>query len=393
MKCLWVWVVVVFAQPVRDKDYAAERKKLERRRQQIEVELRQTQELLLHTRKERHRSLTELSLLRRQINLREKLLQSLQQEMTLLDQDIYQLAQLSQSLERDLRRLYRNYIWTLYLLDKTQRQMNPWLWILSAESFRQAYERLFYFRAVSRFRQEQLQLIQRTHRFFLSRSASLRKSREEKNRLLLLYIEQAQALQRSQAEKKALFHQLRQQELSYKSQIHRARRELEQIQRKIDELIRAELEAARKATPTVAERRITGAFEQNKGNLPWPIASDQAVVTSPFGTVEDESGGFITNHGVYLAGPNNTEVRAIFGGRVTAVTTIPTQGKVVIIQHGTYRTVYAHLKEVFVQPGQNVSILTPIGRISSENGEPCQLYFLIYKGKTPVNPLEWVASR
>ncbi|MCX8111704.1 MAG: peptidoglycan DD-metalloendopeptidase family protein [Bacteroidia bacterium] len=398
---LWIGFLMLFFVGIgwaqiqtRLTDFSTERKKLERRRQQIEMELRQSQELLQQTRKERQRSLAELSLLRRQIALRERLLYSLQQELNLLEQDIYRLATVSQALERDLRRLYRNYVWMLYLLDKTQRQISPWVWILSAESFRQAYERLFYFRAVSRFRQEQLQLINRTQQFLQSRSLALKKNREEKNRLMLLYVQQAQALQRTQAEKRELYRALRQKESSYRQRLAQSRKELERIQKRIDELIRVEVEQAQKISLTAAERRLAGAFEQNKGNLPWPIASDRLVVTSPFGTVEDESGGLVTNHGVYLAGPPEAEVRAVFSGKVTAVTSIPGQGKVVIIQHGPYRTVYARLRDTFVQPGQTVSLLTPIGRLgtSSEN-EPPQLYFLIYKGKTPVNPLEWVASR
>ncbi|MEN3040812.1 MAG: peptidoglycan DD-metalloendopeptidase family protein [Bacteroidia bacterium] len=375
-------------------DFSAERKRLERRRQQIEAELRQSQELLQQTRKERQRSLVELSLLRRQIALREKLLQSLQQELSLLEQDIYQLATLNQALERDLRRLYRNYVWTLYLLDKTQRQISPWIWILSAESFRQAYERLSYFRAVSRFRQEQLQLIERTQKFLLSRSEALRKNRAEKNNLLLLYAQQTQALQQAQQEKKEIYRSLRLKESSYRQRLAQSHRELEKIQKRIDELIRAEVEQAQRTNLTASERRLAGAFEHNKGNLPWPIASDRLVVTSPFGTVEDESGGLVTNQGVYLAGPPEAEVRAVFSGKVTAVTTIPGQGRVVIIQHGPYRTVYARLRETYVQPGQSVSILTPIGRLGGPtDNEPPQLYFLIYKGKSPLNPLEWVASR
>lgn len=391
---LWLCYLSLQSGYAQTRELSAERKKLERRRQQIEQELKQTQTLLQQTRREKKRSLAELSLLHRQIALREKLLYSIQQELALLDQDIYQLATLHQALEKDLRRLYRNYIWTLYLLDKTQRQMNPWIWLLSAESFQQAYERLFYFRAVSRFREEQLHLIERTQRFLAARTQSLQKSRAEKAQLLLLYAEQAQALQRTRAEKKALYQQLRQKESSYRQRLSQSRQELLRIQQRIDALIRTEVEQAQKVAISAGEKRLASAFEQNKGLLPWPIASDKAVVASPFGTVEDASGGLITNHGVYLAGPPEAEVRAVFSGKVTAVTSIPGQGKVVIIQHGPYRTVYARLKEVWVQPGQQVALLTPIGKLgqSTEN-EPPQLYFLIYKGKTPINPLEWIASR
>ncbi len=372
---------------------AVERKRLERRRLLIQQELSQTQELLSQTRQARQRSLAEIALLRREIALREKLLFGIQQELALLDQDIYQLSNLSHALYRDLQKLWRNYLWTLYLMDKMQNHLSPWLWLLTAETFQQAYARLLYLRAISRFREEQLQLIRRTYAYLQSRSVALRQSREEKARLLGLYAQQASALEKSRQEKRAIYQNLREKEATYKQRLAVTRKELEKVQKRIDELIRLEIEAQRKRDLSAAEVRLGGAFEQNKGQLPWPVASDRAVITSPFGTVEDESGGVITNQGVYMAVPAQAEVRAIFGGKVTAVTSLPVQGKVVIIQHGSYRTVYAGLKEAFVQPGQVVSILTPIGRMPEGSGDPPQLYFLIYQGKTPLNPLQWIVGR
>ncbi len=375
------------------RDLAAERRQLERRRLALEQELSQAQVLLGQTRKARQKSLTELALLRRQISLQERVLHNIQQELVLLEQDIYQLATLSQALFRDLKKLYRNYLWTLYLLDKTKNQLSPWFWILSADSFRQAYARLLYLRAISRFREEQLRLIQRTQLYLESRSQALQKNRAEKVRLLTLYGKRAQELEKARKEKRALYAELRRKETSYKRKADFSRKELVRIQKKIDELIQLELKAQRRQNLSAAELRINGAFEQNKGLLPWPIASDQVVVTSTFGTVEDESGGLVPNQGIYLAAPPGTEVRAIFGGKVTAVTTLPVQGKVVIIQHGNYRTVYAGLQEAYVQVGQQVSILTPIGKMPERRDSPPQLYFLVYQGRNPLNPLQWIAAR
>ena len=387
------WLVLSSLSAQKTPNYAVERKQLERQRLALQQELEQTQTLLSQTRQARQKSLAELALLRREITLREKLLQSIQQELALLDQDIHHLSALNLALYRDLTRLWRNYLWMLYLVDKLQNQLSPWVWIFTAESFQQAYYRLLYLRAISRFREEQLRLIRRTQAYLQNRSAALRQSREEKARLLALYAQQTVELEKSRKEKRQLYQSLQEKERSYKQQLSEFRKKLEKIQKRIDELIRLELEAQRKRDLTAAEVRIAGAFEQNKGLLPWPVESDKAVITSPFGTVEDESGGTITNQGVYIAVPSGAEVRVIFGGKVTAVTTLPLQGKVVIVQHGTYRTVYAGLEETYVQSGQQVAILTPIGRMPHTSGEPPQLYFLIYHGKTPQNPLQWIGRR
>lgn len=223
-------IINLWAQKI--PNYAAERKQLERQRLLLQQELEQTQNLLAQTRQARQKSLAELALLRREIALREKLLLSIQQELTLLEQDIHHLSALYQALHRDLQRLWRNYLWTLYLIDKMQNQLSPWIWIFTAESFQQAYHRLLYLRAILRFREEQLRLIRRTQAHLQARSAALRQSREEKARLLALYAQQTASLEKSRQEKRNLFKALREKERFYKERLAQSRKELEKIDRK-----------------------------------------------------------------------------------------------------------------------------------------------------------------
>ena len=60
------------------------------------------------------------------------------------------------------------------------------------------------------------------------------------------------------------------------------------------------------------------------------------------------------NNGIDITTTKNAEVRSVFEGKVTSVLIIPGAGRVVMVSHGEYRTVYANLQEVYVKKGDFV---------------------------------------
>jgi murein DD-endopeptidase MepM/ murein hydrolase activator NlpD len=87
-------------------------------------------------------------------------------------------------------------------------------------------------------------------------------------------------------------------------------------------------------------------------------------------------------------------VRAVFEGVVTAVVDVPSSGKVVMIRHGEFLTVYANLKDVFVKAGDKVEIKKNIGTILyDEDDGKTDLQFQIWKGQDKINPEEWLYNK
>ncbi|MFM8958827.1 MAG: murein hydrolase activator EnvC family protein [Bacteroidota bacterium] len=68
--------------------------------------------------------------------------------------------------------------------------------------------------------------------------------------------------------------------------------------------------------------------------------------------------------------------------------------KTVILRHGQYLTVYAHLSETTVSKGQKVNTGQALGSLHTrqEDGESV-LQFQLWKGTTKVNPLPWLAGK
>lgn len=372
---------------------------LERERVRMEKEIQLTNKLLKETKQVKKQSLNELNLLKKQINLREKLVSSLNDEIGTLENDIYRTMDMIEMMHQDLARLQVEYGEIAWLTYKEQTPVSVMLWLFSSESFYQAYRRLQYFREFSRYRKNQIRIIRSTQVFLTRKTQELNYKRNEKNQLMGKQQSENFKLVTIKKEKDVLFNSLQMKESEYAKALRDKQKALEKLNQEIDKLIRESMKAnAKKSESGEAESDIlnplSGAFERNKGLLPWPLPSNKGLITGEFGIQKDKDGLEVNNHGIYISTGQNQSVRAIFSGTVTAVKSIPGFGKVVIIGHGRYRTVYTNLKEVLVQEGDKVQGLQEIAIVKTDNqtGET-ELHFQIYKDKVPIDPSEWIANK
>lgn len=127
-----------------------------------------------------------------------------------------------------------------------------------------------------------------------------------------------------------------------------------------------------------------------KGELAWPV---KGKVTQEFGRVGSTRFD-IPYPGIDLWAPIDTPVRAVSSGTVVFADWFHGYGKTVCLDHGEgYITVYAHLSEILVTPGQNVArgeTLARLGDTGSLKGP--HLYFQISKDGEPLDPRDWLAA-
>lgn len=138
------------------------------------------------------------------------------------------------------------------------------------------------------------------------------------------------------------------------------------------------------ATPTT--------FANAYGQLPWPV---QGTLLRRFGKQTDPfTGNAIKSNGIDIQAAPGSTVTAVFDGSVALAKFIDTYGQTVVINHGRYSTVYAHLSGVNVRQGQRVSAGTPIGLVGNSGITDAQnshwLSFEIRYNKSPQDPLSWL---
>ena len=95
------------------------------------------------------------------------------------------------------------------------------------------------------------------------------------------------------------------------------------------------------------------------------------------------------HHGIDIAAPEGTEVRAMSAGRVSYAGTMGGYGNVIFLDHGGGTvTVYAHLSSIGVRSGQEVGHQDVIGRVgSSGSASGAHLHFEVWRDGRSTDPV------
>ena len=202
-----------------------------------------------------------------------------------------------------------------------------------------------------------------------------------------------------EAERIALLRRIESDQLSAEGRLRELRRSEEQLV-----AVLAELEERRQAqlqtrAEAQAEARTQvgsasgGDLSTLAGSLEWPVAGE--VIRGYGRSVHPEFKTVTLNNGINIAAPAGTPVFAVAAGTVEFAADLPGFGLCIILDHDAgYYTLYANLARVFVLRGSHLGrgeILAEIGE-SLDSHRP-QLYFEIRRGRTPLDPTEWLRPR
>ena len=123
------------------------------------------------------------------------------------------------------------------------------------------------------------------------------------------------------------------------------------------------------------------------GRFPWPV---RGRIVGNYG--DTPGGGH--NDGINIAAPLGTPVRAIDAGTVAyAGNEVKGYGNIVLIKHANgLISAYAHLDDVGVKAGDTIAPGQVIAKVGESGGvsQP-QLHFELRRGKTPVDPRDFLS--
>ena len=150
-------------------------------------------------------------------------------------------------------------------------------------------------------------------------------------------------------------------------------------------------EANRNRAEGRAAQPYSGDFAKGQGSLDWPVRGQMVGHFGP--ETHPRFGTTINNNGVDIAAQIGTPVRAVAKGRVEYTSEdYASYGPIVILNHGDgYFTLYAHLSEILVNVGQEITPGQIVGRVGDTGSlKGPILHFEVRKGGTALNPEDWL---
>lgn len=418
--------------------------KLRKEQERLEKSIAITKGLLKKAKSNTEATLSELRVLENQVNYREELLKNFDSQIRSTELKIDEKKQQIVQLEEKLELLVFQYKQLLLYAYKHRSKEGQWMYVFAAKNYNEAVKRKKYLIKIAELQRKQKQIILQHQRLISNEKTTLEKEKQSKITIA----------EQKKLEKEDLLVDKKEQEKNYdklKKAENKLAAEMKLIENKkiilkqrIKEAISAELaaeESRRKAnerkntqknvanntasntsnakvtssdktnttvsstttetpkrTITISETReveLNQSFESNRGRLPWPV--ERGTITEGYGRQLHPKLKeiYTNNNGVDISTHRNANVRSVFDGEVTSVLSIPGAGKIVIIKHGNYRTVYSNLQEVYVSVGTKVKTKQAVGSLLSIDGEALSVsHFEIHQVSNGqinrMNPSSWI---
>jgi septal ring factor EnvC (AmiA/AmiB activator) len=425
------------------------REDLQKQEQTLRKELDELNQLLEKTKKNKKNSLGQLEAIRSKISKRKSLINGIAKQVKILDDAIYNNQLDVQRLNKDLDTLKSRYQKSIVFAYKSRSGYEYLNFLFSAGSFNDAVKRITYLKSYRQNREAQANAIDLSQTDLNAKINILGANKKDRLKTLVVQNEQLKVLVVDQKEQDKIVKQLKSKEQEITAQVRQKEAQRKKMQSALLTIIRREtLEAERKEKERIAKlkssndagkipaknngdaiastktssknskvgnveggltsttdnrpysaletteegREASILFENNKGNLPWPV--DRGNVYIHFG-VENIPGTKLNrkSDGIELALPKGSSVKSVANGVVKYTGDI-NGDLTVFIQHGKYFSTYTHLSSINVTKDQEVRAGTTLGKSGINlDGEGALLFMINNEKGAFFDPESWLKNR
>jgi septal ring factor EnvC (AmiA/AmiB activator) len=392
----WLWVLMLVPVLGLAQDKKAS---LEAQKKRLQQEIVQINSLLKSSAKKRANVLTEVETVQLKMDRQDALIRLTNRQINRLNQEITLNLRNIEQLRVELTKLKKDYTEMVVSARKNQSAQNRLMFVLSSESFWQAYKRMAYMKQYAAYRKQQGEQIATKTKTLQQYTNDLVAQRKDKEQLIRENRDAQKALDTVRARQSSLVQQLKRKEKSYVAQIKKKQKQQAAIDKEINRLIREAIAASNKKAGTKTKnfvltpeaKALAASFATNKGRLPWPV--EKGIVTQKFGTQRHPvvRTTTIKSNGVTLSAPEGSEARSVFEGKVLNIVQFTGSNPIVLVQHGNYITSYKNLSKVYVKKGDKISAKQAIGQIfTNKDTGKTALQFSLFQNTTPQNPALWL---
>ncbi len=429
---VWALCCCTYAQNTREE--------LQKKEQDLQKELTELNKLYSETQSNKKISLKQLAIIKRKINKREELVNSINKQVHQLDETIFTNERDIYRLRRELDTLKVKYGKSIVFAYRNRSSYEYLNFLFSASDFNDAIKRITYLKSYRQNRETQANTIIKSDQLLQEKIGILSSNKKERLTTLQAQGEQLKVLQVDRKEQDQVVQQLQGKEKELSAQIRDREKQRQKTQQAFQAIIRREIEDAKKkeaarlkaladnntaktnVTPdkpsksTMNTEPVTGVatfskdrsytplestpegremsinFENNKGRLPWPASS--GVITAHFG-IEEIPGTKLKrkSDGIEIALPIGSAVRCVADGKILYISE-DDGGQLMIIKHGKYFTGYTNLSSVSVSKGQEVKAGTLLGKSgASIDGEGSFIFQIMNEKSVPIDPEKWLKPR
>ena len=239
-------------------------RKLQSEQASLKQKMAESQNQLATTRKDVKAQLATLQMINGQISDQQKVVTGLQVQIDTLNRRISTHEQELRELEADLTECKRRYTRGVLYMYRNRLMQNKLMFIFSADNFRQMYRRLRYTQEYVKYQRVQGQIIAAKEQAVREKRNLLSGERVVQGKLLTQGKAQQTVLEGQQRNQQVVVTDLNKKQAELQSTLAQQQRQYNALNAKIEQLIRAEIEAAERRRKAEEARRAAEAEARKK---------------------------------------------------------------------------------------------------------------------------------
>ena len=239
-------------------------RKLQSEQATLKQKMAESQNQLATTRKDVKAQLATLQMINGQISDQQKVVTGLQVQIDTLNRRISTHEQELRELEADLTECKRRYTRGVLYMYRNRLMQNKLMFIFSADNFRQMYRRLRYTQEYVKYQRVQGQIIAAKEQAVREKRNLLSGERVVQGKLLTQGKAQQTVLEGQQRTQQGVVTDLNQKQAELQATLAQQQRQYNALNAKIEQLIRAEIEAAERRRKAEEARRAAEAEARRK---------------------------------------------------------------------------------------------------------------------------------
>ena len=396
-------ILIVFVSSVittlNAQNYSEKQKQLELQREKLQAEIKQINSLLFQNTAKEKNLISQTEDLSLKISVRMKLIATNNQQANILQNQINLNEREINNLSNELKILKDDYAKMIQNSYQSKSSKSRLMFLLSSEDFSQAYKRLQYLRQYSEYRTIQGNKIVEKAMTLKETNDILTNQRNKKNEIASDNKQIKKVLQNEQKSQEDIILSLKRKGISLALEIKKKQKRSAAIDREIDRLIKEAIAESNKNKDPLSNefnltpelKKLSKNFVLNKGKLPWPV--DKGIVIQDFGTQPHSiiKTAVIKSNGVTIATVKDANIRAVFDGEVMSILSFKGSNPTILIRHGNYISTYKNIGKVFVKKGDKILSKQVIGEaFTHPSSGKTTIQFGIFEGIKPINPKIWI---
>ncbi|MCQ2136109.1 MAG: peptidoglycan DD-metalloendopeptidase family protein [Bacteroidales bacterium] len=334
-------------------------------------------------------ALSNLSLVQKKVALRRQVVSQTDYQIRVYDDSLYSKQRQINDLQKRVDTL-STYYSRLVMGAYKNRDARLWyMYIFASDNISQAFRRYSYFKNLSNSMKEQAQKLRSLQQKLEAQKEELTRLKAEAQKVKAQKQKEVGDLEKEQSQCEGIIKDLKKNKSKYEKELASKKKQVEALNAEIKRIIAETVKKQTSVKKTEADVTLAGEFAANKGKLPWPV---QGTVVNKYGQHNHSVFTNVKlpfNYGIDIAVAKGAKATCVFDGVVRQIAVIAGNNQCVLVQHGSYFTLYCKLKSTSVKAGDKIKTGQTIGVVDVIGGES-MLHFELWQGQAAQNPELWL---